>query len=110
MGKISKNTYKTNMASLKRLQNHKLAFKPVNKVSRMDILNYFESIRNYSTSTIKKQFEIVAQAFTYAYYQKLINQNFFEGYNKIEMPSSNVVSEPIAALTIEEEKTLIEYL
>ena len=110
MGKISKNTYKTNIASLKRLQNHKLAFKPVNKVSRMDILNYFESIRDYSASTIKKQFEIVAQAFTYAYYQKLINQNFFEGYNKIGMPSSNVVTEPITALTIEEEKTLIEYL
>lgn len=110
LGKINKNTYSTNLASLKRLQKEKIAYKPINKISRLDIINYFDSIRDYSASTIKKQFEIVSQAFTYAYYQKLINTNFFEGYNKIEMPSSNVISEPITALTIEEEKTLIAYL
>ncbi len=110
MGKISKNTYKTNMNALKRLQKEKIAHKSIDKITRTDILNYFESIRYYSASTIKKQFEIVSQAFAYAYYQKMININFFEGYNKITMPSSNVLSEPITALTIEEEKILIEYL
>ncbi len=37
-------------------------------------------------------------------------KNFFEGYNKIAMPSSNAISEPITALTIEEEKILATYL
>lgn len=36
--------------------------------------------------------------------------NFFEGYNKIAMPSSNTIPKTITALTIEEEKTLIEHL
>ena len=110
MGKINQNTYKTNMDALKRLQKEKFTSKAISKVSRADLLNYFESIRNYSDSTIKKQYEIISQAFAYAYYQKMITINFFEGYNKIEMPSSNVESEPITALTIVEEKTFIEYL
>ena len=110
MGNINKNTYKTNMDALKRIQKEKFANKPIRNVSRAELLNYFESIRHYSASTIKKQYEIISQAFCYAYYGKITTINFFEGYNKIVMPSSNSTSEPITALTIEEEKILITYL
>ena len=110
MGRINKNTFKTNMDALKRMQKEKFVNKSITKVSRADLLSYFESIRHYSESTIKKQYEIISQAFAYAFYQKIITINFFEGYNKIAMPSSEAGSEPITALTIEEEKKLISYL
>lgn len=110
MGRINKNTYKTNMDALKRMQKEKFVNKSITKVSRAELLSYFESIRKYSESTIKKQYEIISQAFAYAFYQKIITVNFFEGYNKIAMPSSEAVAEPITALTIEEEKKLISYL
>ena len=110
MGRINKNTFKTNMDALKRMQKEKFVNKSITKVSRADLLSYFESIRKYSESTIKKQYEIISQAFAYAFYQKIITVNFFEGYNKIAMPSSEAQSEPITALTIEEEKKLYAYL
>ena len=110
MGRINKNTYKTNMDALKRMPKEKFVNKSITKVSRVDLLSYFESIRRYSASTIKKQYEIISQAFAYAFYQKIITINFFEGYNKIAMPSSEATSEPITALTIEEERTFYNYL
>ena len=110
MGRINKNTYKTNMDALKRMQKEKFVNKSITKVSRAELLSYFESIRKYSASTIKKQYEIISQAFAYAFYQKIITINFFEGYNKIAMPSSEAQVEPITALTIEEEKKIYTYL
>ena len=110
MGKINQNTYHTNMAALHRLRGTKIATKPISKVTRADIISYFSSIRDYSSSTIKKQYEIISQAFAYAYYRKLINVNYFEGYNKIEKPVSNVETEPVTALTMKEQQKLIQYL
>ncbi len=100
-----------NIATLIQLKKFKFVNKPIADVTRNDLINYFSQINKYSKSTIKQQFELIKHSFDKAFYEKIISENFFIGYNALEKPTSQYVSKrKRIALSIDEEKKLVNYL
>ena len=60
------------MTNLKMLKKEKFATKPINQVSRKEIVDYLDELARYSPTTIKERFRIIKRAFDYAY-----NKNLF---------------------------------
>lgn len=110
LGKIKESTYKRKLDTLKKLKLENFTNKPISKVTRDEVINYLESLRNYSKSTIKQNYEEICMAFGKAKYENIISYNFMEGYNRVEKPKSNFTKKERIALTIEEQKILVNYL
>lgn len=110
LGKIKPNTKKRKMDTLNKIAIENLANKPISKVTREEIVKYLESIKKYSKSTIKQNYELLCIAFGQAKYENIITDNFMEGYNRVKKPKSEFVSHKRKALTINEQKKLVDYL
>ena len=110
LGKIKDSTFKRKMDSLKKISQEKFVNKPISKVTRNEIINYLENLRNYSTSTIKQTYELICMAFGKAKYENIIEDNFMEGYNRVEKPKSSFVSKERIALTLDEQRIFVNYL
>lgn len=112
LNKVIANTHNKNMTNLKMLKKEKFATKPINQVSRKEIVDYLDELARYSPTTIKERFRIIKRAFDYAYNKNLIKDNFMEGYNSIEKPKTKVnkIVPPKIALNLEKERELINYL
>ncbi len=108
--KINQSTHKRKSDTLKQIAKETFANKPIAKVTREDIVNYLSSISKYSESTIKQNYELLCIGFGEAEYQKIIEENFLSGYRRIEKPESEYTSNKRKALTIQEEKKLVDYL
>ena len=110
--KIIANTHNKNMTNLRMLEKEAFATKPINKVKRMEIIDYLNKLAEYSPTTIKERFRIIRRAFDYAYNKNLIKDNFMDGYNAIEKPKTKIkkVVPPKIALNLEKERELIDYL
>lgn len=110
--KINANTHSKNTTNLKMLEKETFTTKPINKVSRMEIIDYLNKLAEYSPTTIKERFRIIKRAFDYAYNQNMIKDNFMSGYNAIEKPRTKVtkVVPKKIALTLDKERQLIAYL
>ena len=110
--KIGANTNNKNMTNIRMLKKEAFATKPINKVKRIEIINYLDNLAKYSKTTIKERFRIIRRSFEYAYSQNIIRENFMEGYNAIEKPKPEVIEvvPKKIALTMEKERQLIEYL
>lgn len=110
LGKIKDSTLKRKSDTLKKLRQEDFANKPISKVTREDVLDYLETLKSYSKSTIKQIYEILCMAFGQASYEHIITDNFLAGWKRIEKPRSNYKSHHRIALTIDEQKKLIDYL
>lgn len=110
--KINGNTHSKNTTNMKMLKKESFTTKPINKVSRIEIVDYLNKLAEYSPTTIKERYRIIKRAFDYAYSQNLIKENFMNGYNAIEKPKTKVIKvvPKKIALTLEKEKRLIDYL
>lgn len=110
--KINGNTHSKNTTNLKMLEKEAFTTKPINKVSRMEIVNYLNKLAEYSPTTIKERFRIIKRAFDYAYSQNLIRDNFMDGYNAVEKPKTKVIKAvpKKIALTLDKERQLVDYL
>ena len=108
--KIKPSTYKRKSDTLKQIAKESFANKPITKVAREDVVNYLSKIVNYSQSTIKQNYELLCMGFADAKYQGIIKENFMEGYKRVEKPKSEYESKERKSLTIQEEKTLAQYL
>ena len=110
--KIIANTHNKNMTNIRMLEKEKFTSKPINKVKREEIVNFFDKLSQYSPTTIKERYRIIKRAFDTAYHNNLIKENFMDGYNAIEMPKAKVIKivPPKIALTLEDEKKLVDYL
>jgi len=109
-GKTRGNTYLTNMATLKRIEAHKFANIPINKVKKEHIAKFLEDERDKSNSVIKKDFGMLRKIFEYAVDNKYISNNFFLGINLIEKPISNKEDKEVKALSLSEHHRLVDYL
>ena len=96
--------------TLTKLAKANFSNKPIAKVTRDEVVTYLASLSKYSTSTIKQIYELLCMGFGEAEYQKIISENFMTGYKRVEKPKSEYVSHKRKALTIEEERKLVEYL
>lgn len=110
LGKIKGSTRKRKLDTLKQLKKQKFANKPIAKVSREEIVAFLESLKHYSKSTIKQNYELLCMAFGQASYEHIITDNFLMGWKRIEKPKSEYESNHKISLTIDEQKTLVNYL
>lgn len=110
LGKIKGSTRKRKLDTLKQLKKQPFSTKPISKVTREEIVNYLESLKKYSKSTIKQNYELLCMAFGQASYEHIITDNFLMGWKRIEKPTSNFESHHKIALTIDEQKILVNYL
>ena len=110
LGKIIKATYKRKSDTIKRLAKEKFTNKPISQVTRDEVVKYLESMKNYSKSTIKQNYELLCMAFGQAKYENIITDNFMEGYNRVEKPKSEYKSHHRKSLTVDEQKRLVDYL
>lgn len=86
--KINASTHSKNNTNLKMLKREAFATKPINKVQRMEIVNYLNELAKYSPTTIKERFRVIKRAFDCAYSQNLIKENYMDGFNAIEKPKT----------------------
>ena len=110
LNKIIQSTHKRKSDTLKQIAKEPFANKPIAKVTREDIVNYLSKLSKYSESTIKQNYELLCMGFGEAEYQKIIEENFMSGYKRVNKPKSEYVSKERKALTIQEEKILVDYL
>lgn len=110
LGTIKKSTRKRKMDTLKKLKKEKFTNKPIAKVTREDVVKYLETLKSYSKSTIKQIYELICIAFGEASYQNIINENFMTGWKRVEKPISQYESKHKVALSIDEQKKLVDYL
>ena len=109
---INSNTHNKNNTNFKMIEKESFTTKPINKVSRMEIIDYLNELAEYSPTTIKERYRIIKRAFDYAYSQNMIRDNFMSGYNAIEKPRTKVtkVVPNVIALTLDKERQLVDYL
>ena len=110
LGKIKQATFKRKTDTLKKLQKEKFTNIPITKVKRDDVIKYLESLKSYSKSTIKQNYELICMAFGQASYENIITDNFMTGWKRIEKPKSEYKSHHRKSLTIEEQRKLVDYL
>lgn len=107
---IDQSTHKRKSDTLKQIAKATFANKPIAKVAREDVVNYLSKLSKYSESTIKQNYELLCMGYGEAEYQKIIEENFMAGYKRVNKPKSEYVSHKRKALTIQEEKKLVDYL
>ena len=61
--KINANTHSKNNTNIKMLKKEAFTTKPINKVSRIEIVDYLNKLAEYSPTTIKERFRIIKRAF-----------------------------------------------
>ena len=110
LGQIKESTYKRKLDTLKQLAKTSFANRPIAKISREDVVNYLANLKSYSKTTIKQNYELLCMGFGEAYHQGIIQDNFMAGYKRIKKPKSEYVGHHRIALTIEEQKKLIQFL
>ncbi len=107
---IKGSTYKRKMDTLKQIQGAAFSKKPIEKVTREDVVNYLATLKSYSRTTIKQNYELLSIGFGEACHKAVIKENFLSGYKKIEKPKSEYNGHHRISLTIDEQRKLIEFL
>ena len=110
LNRIKESTYKRKLDTLKQIGNASFARKPIAKVTRDEIVNYLAKLKTYSKTTIKQNYELLCMGFGEAYHQQIIKDNFLAGYKRIEKPKSEYNGHHRIALTINEQRKLIDFL
>ena len=110
--KVSPVTYLRDKESLKRIKNsgYDLTTMQVQKITNKDIKKFFACITDYSNSTINKMYRLLNTAFKKAVTQNLIYANPLDNKDEIIKPKSTKSDKEVEALTLEEQKTLINVL
>ena len=101
--------YNRNLQTIKAISAYNFALKPIQYVTRGEIERFFESERTKSNSTIGKEYRIIKKVFEKAYAKKIINENYFAGYEAIKKPISYKEDKDVKAFTIFEQYQFIAY-
>ena len=113
-GTNNDNTYRTYSEILKRVKRNSGSWfdKKIDKISRKyveDFLNY-EREKGYTQNTLRKDYQLLKQAFGIAKERKFIEEDYFAGYYGIKMPQSIIKTEKVKSFNIEDFKKLLIYL
>ena len=107
-GITSDRTYLRNKDSLTHLKKCcKFLNEPIQKITAMQIKEDLPNFTEYSQNTIDKDYELLKKGFQIAINDRLLLYNVMD---LIAKPKSKKEKVPVEALTIEQEKDLIEYL
>lgn len=107
-------TYRTYTQILNRIKNNvgDWFYKPINKITRKqieDFLNYERDL-GYAQNTLKKDYQLIKQAFGIARERKYIEEDFFAGYYGIKQPKSIKKTNKVTAFSQEDCIKLLKYL
>ena len=107
----SDRTYKRDNDTLSELQKHceDLLNMKIVKVTANDIKKYTPVLKMYSKNTIDKQWRMINKAFKLALSKRIIQFNPMED-EEIKKPKSEIQNKPVLALTIDEQKHLLEVI
>lgn len=107
---ISEATYKRKLGYLQVLEKTELTYKEIQKIESTDINSALSSLTSYSNSVIKKVSQLIEIGFNQALITKVINYNPFSVKGLILTPKSDKQDKKIDALTVDEQKLLVEEL
>lgn len=102
------NGYRTNKATLKRLDKSWLIHFPIQKIKDDDINKFLDELVEKSDSLIKKDYGLINRAFDKAV-PNIITKNPFNR-EEFKRPRSRKVAKKVRAFTIEEQKRFIHIL
>ncbi len=113
-GTNNDNTYRTYNEILKRVKKNSGSWfdKQISKITRKDLEDFlnFEREKGYAQNTLKKDYQMLKQAFGIAFERKYITEDFFAGYYGIKQPKSIAKEEKVKSFLFEDFKKLLEYL
>lgn len=106
-GVVKARTYLRTMETIRAMEKFDLLKKNIDEITSVDIQMYLNSLKNYSSSSIKKFISQLNQAYKFALNKGYIVQN---PMCDIISPRSNKKTRKIRALDLEEQKILTNYL
>lgn len=104
---IKENTYRTKLDTLNRISRQRFAKLPLKDVTETLLEKYMIYITQYSESTLRKDYQLLKEGFRLAKKKKVIAVNPMD---EIEKPKSSHKAEKVRALTLNEQKKLINAL
>lgn len=105
LNEIRQSSYDRKMETLKMLSD--ISYKQLDEVSEDDLIAFFKTQLDYSQSCINKMYQLLDAVFIKAVNRKIIEDN---PLREIKRPKSNKKTIPVRALTVEEQKRLINVL
>ena len=105
LNEIRQSSYNRKMETLKMLS--KVSGKRLDEVSEDDLIAFFKSQLDYSQSCINKMYQLLGAVFVKAVNRKIIEDNPLK---EIKRPKSNKKTIPVRALTVDEQKRLLNVL
>ena len=113
-GTNNDNTYRTYTEILNRVKRNSGPWfnETIDKVRRKDVEDFltYEREKGYAQNTLKKDYQLLKQAFGIAKERKYISEDYFTGYYGIKMPQSIVKGEKVKAFNKDDFKKLLKYL
>ena len=103
MGITKDNAYGTNLQTINRLEGFKATNKPIQKVTRKELVDLLEAERVKSNSVIKKDHSELKQIMEFAIHKNIINENYFVGTYGIKRPLSFKEDKEVEPLTRDEQ-------
>lgn len=104
---VKESTYQRKLSAYKHLEQSEIGNMSIQKVSTDDVKSFLKSITSYSDSVIRKDYELLSRCFREAVSRDIINKSPMLG---IKRPRSSQVQEDTRALTLDEQKKLVEVL
>ena len=108
-GYIQEPTYYRSVASLKKFEESAIGRKPIAKITLLEIQDFLGTLRTYSNSVIRKIYSQLVLAYSEAIIAEIVTKNLMLS-RQIRYPKSAIPDKRIPALTIEEQKALVETL
>lgn len=103
LGLTNDNSYMTDCATLRRLDNFELFHEKLSKIQPNDISNCLSQMRKWSHSVIKKNFSLLKNGFELAVSKGYLQFNPMNSF-EISLPKSIQKAEKVRAFTIEEQQ------
>lgn len=104
---INDNSYLRKKETIKRIEREHIGAMPIQNVTEPDVLSFLKTVTGYSDSVISKVFALLNRCFREAIRKEIIVKNPMDGVRK---PKSNKQNIKVRALTVGEQKALINIL
>ena len=106
---ICPNTYRRATYTLAHIKDSEISDIPVQKINSKMLKDYLQSITSYAQTTIDKIYQLLGQAFRRSIDRRYIIENPMLK-EEVKKPKSDKKTKTVEALTLEEEKKLIDIL
>lgn len=110
--KIGERTYRRSKDTIKLIKKSETGLynMTMQKITKEHLKTFFKDITKYSNSTIDKIYQLIHKAFKKALSRKIIIEDLFIDEDEIFKPKSIKADRIIEALTVEEQKKLLNIL